>query len=126
MLFDLKRRGEVLLVEDDNEVAALAREMLGALGFGVIHVSGPALALDALAKTPSIDAVFSDIMMPGGISGLDLARDIRRRRPEVRIVLATGYAESAAGMKDGEFSVLLKPYSLEALADALGAETEVK
>jgi hypothetical protein len=42
------------------------------------------------------------------------------------IVLATGYAESAANLKDGEFRLLLKPYSLEALADALGVETETK
>ena len=121
---DIRRRrhGEVLLVEDDDEVAALAREMLGTLGFGVIHVSSPSAALGALANGRAVDAVFSDIMMPGGTNGVDLAREIRRRQPGVPIVLATGYAESAAGMMDGEFRLLLKPYSLEALADALGID----
>ena len=63
------RRGEVLLVEDDHEVAALAREMLGALGFATIHVSSAVAALGALANERAVDAVFSDIMMPGGVSG---------------------------------------------------------
>ena len=120
------RRGEVLLVEDDKEVATLSREMLGALGFSVKQVSSPAAALDALANTRAIDAVLSDIMMPGGMSGLELAREIRRRHPNLAIILATGYADSAASLKDGEFDLLLKPYSLEALAHALGVETESK
>ena len=120
------RRGDVLLVEDDKEVAALAREMLGELGFSVIHVSTSAAALGALANARAVEAVFSDIMMPGGVNGLDLAREIRKRYPRLPIVLATGYAESAANLKDGEFRLLLKPYSLEALADALGVETETK
>jgi PAS domain S-box-containing protein len=123
---DNARRGDVLLVEDDREVAALAREMLGELGFGVIHVATSAAALDALANARTIEAVFSDIMMPGGRSGLDLAREIRKRHPRLPVVLATGYAEAAASLEDGEFRLLLKPYSLEALADALGVETEIK
>ena len=62
--------------------------------------------------------------MPGGTSGLHLAREIRSRNPTLPIVLTTGYAQSGAGMRDGEFRLLLKPYSLEALADALGVRTE--
>ena len=118
------RRGTALLVEDDKEVAALGREMLGLLGFQVIHVSSALAALGALADARSVDVVFSDIMMPGGTSGVELARDIRRRHPGLPIVLATGYAESAAGVGDGEFRVLLKPYSLESLSAALGVEFE--
>ena len=121
-----KRRGDVLLVEDDVEVAALTREMLAALGFNVIHASNPAAALAKFSEASALEAVFSDIMMPGGTSGLHLAREIRGRHPTLPIVLATGYAEAAAGMRDGEFGLLLKPYSLEALANALGVETEWK
>jgi CheY-like chemotaxis protein len=116
------RRGQMLLVEDDKEVSALTREMLGCLGFTVIHVASPEAALGALADGRTIDVVLSDIMMPGGVSGLDLAREIRRRHPDLLIVLTTGYVEAAGGMKDGEFVLLPKPYSLEALADALGVE----
>jgi CheY-like chemotaxis protein len=64
--------------------------------------------------------VLSDIMMPGGVSGLELAREIRRRHAKLPIVLTTGYVEAASGMKDREFNLLPKPYSVEALADALG------
>jgi signal transduction histidine kinase/CheY-like chemotaxis protein len=114
--------GTVLLVEDDREVAALTREMLGGLGLSVIHVTTPAAALGALADGRSVEVVFSDIMMPGGMSGLELGREIRRRHAAVRIVLTTGYADAAAGMKPNEFRVLLKPYSTAALADALQVE----
>jgi len=118
------RRGHVLLVEDDKEVSALTREMLNCLGFHVTHVASPEAALGALANERPIDLVLSDIMMPGGVSGLDLAREIRNRQPHLLVVLTTGYVEAAAGMNDGEFKLLPKPYSLEALADALGVEIE--
>ena len=119
---DGARRGHVLLVEDDQEVSALTREMLNSLGFTVTHVTGAEAALGALANARAVDAVLSDIMMPGGVSGLELAREISRRHPTLPIILTTGYVEAAARMKDGEFHLLLKPYSLEALADALGVE----
>jgi len=116
------RRGHVLLVEDDKEVSALTREMLSSLGFSVTHVASPEAALGALANDRVIDLVLSDIMMPGGVSGLELAREIRRRHQNLPIVLTTGYVESAGGMKDREFALLPKPYSLEALAGALGVD----
>jgi PAS domain S-box-containing protein len=116
-------RGQVLLVEDDAEVAALTREMLSYLGFSVIQAASPDAALGALADGRSVDVVLSDIMMPGGVSGLDLAREIRRRQPNLRIVLTTGYAEAAASM-DSDFQLLLKPYTLEAVAKALGVELQ--
>jgi DNA-binding LytR/AlgR family response regulator len=62
-------------------------------------------------------------MMPGGMSGLELAREIRRRQPGLPIVLTTGYSEATAGMNSAEFRLLLKPYNLEALADALSVES---
>jgi len=117
---DLRHRGQVLLVEDDNEVAALTREMLTCLGFSVVHVASPDAALGALANARSIDIVLSDIMMPGGVSGLDLAREIRRRQPNLPVVLVTGYAEAAVNIADGK--LLLKPYTLESLAEVLNAE----
>ena len=120
-----ERSGLVLLVEDDNEVAALTREMLCTLGFTVIHAASSAAALGALADARSVDFVLSDIMMPGDMSGLDLAREIRRRQPNLPVVLTTGYAEAASGMNVDEFEMLLKPYSAEALADALGVEAKV-
>ena len=117
---DAVRRGHVLLVEDDRDVSALTREMLSALGFAVTHVTSAAAALGALADSRPIDVVLSDIMMPGGMSGVQLAREIRQRRPTLPVLLTTGYVEAASGLEDGEFEVLLKPFSLETLATALG------
>jgi len=114
------RRGHVLLVEDDRDVSALTREMLSSLGFSVTHVSSAAAALGALANSRAVDVVLSDIMMPGGVSGVQLAREIRRRQPHLPILLTTGYVEAASGLESGEFELLLKPFSLEALAAALG------
>jgi PAS domain S-box-containing protein len=119
---DGERRGHVLLVEDDREVSALTRELLTSLGFSVTHVSSAEAALGALANDRPIDVVLSDIMMPGGVSGLQLAREIRQRKPDIPIILTTGYVEAAADMKDGEFRLLSKPFSVETLADALGVE----
>ena len=121
---DASRRGHVLLVEDDREVSALTREMLGCLGFAVTPVASAEAALGALANERDIDFVLSDIMMPGGVNGLDLAREIRRRHANLPIILTTGYIEAAGGLKDGEFQLLPKPYSLEALAEALGVAME--
>jgi CheY-like chemotaxis protein len=119
---DSERRGHVLLVEDDREVSALTKELLSALGFSVTHVASAEAALGALANARQIDQVLSDIMMPGGVSGVQLAREIRRRYPDIPVILTTGYVEAAAEVKDGEFALLLKPFSVEALAEALGVQ----
>jgi len=58
-------------------------------------------------------------MMPGDVSGVNLAREIKLRHPNVRIVLTTGYPEAAAHL-DGQFGLVLKPYTVESLAEALG------
>jgi len=114
------RQRQVLLVEDDHEVAALTRELLNSLGCAVIRVASVDAALGALADARQIDAVLSDVMLPGGMSGLQLAREIRRRHPDLPIFLTTGYVESLSDMRDAEFEVLPKPFTIESLASALG------
>jgi CheY-like chemotaxis protein len=112
----------MLLVEDDKEVSALTCELLISLGFSVTQVASADAALGALANSRQIDFVLSDIMMPGGVSGVQLAREIRRRYPHLPIILTTGYVESATDLQDGEFALLTKPFTLAALAEALGVE----
>ncbi|MDN8618792.1 response regulator [Variovorax ginsengisoli] len=106
-------------MEDDVEVAALTREMLSELGFTIVHAASSTAALGALADARSIDIVLSDVMLPGVMGGLELAREIRRRRPELPIVLTTGNPEATSGAGSGEFAVLVKPYSLDELWQAL-------
>jgi signal transduction histidine kinase/ActR/RegA family two-component response regulator len=117
---DARPMGSVLLVEDDNEVAKLVSEMLDELGFGVVRVASAAAALGALANGRPIDVVFSDVMMPGEMNGVELAREIRARRGQVPILLTSGYAEGARLDADAEgISILPKPYRLDELSAAL-------
>jgi PAS domain S-box-containing protein len=112
--------GSLLLVEDDDEVAALTEEMLSGLGFAVTRAASAAAALGALANQRSVDVVFSDIMMPGGMDGVQLARELKRRRPDLPILLTSGHAEAyeaqagAAGLQ-----ILPKPFQLENLITAM-------
>ena len=112
--------GSVLLVEDDDEVAALTADMLEELGYDVLRASSASAALGALANGRRVDILFSDIMMPGGMNGVDLAREIRNRRQQLPVLLTSGYAEAAK--KDAEavgVRVLPKPYGLDELDEAL-------
>jgi signal transduction histidine kinase/CheY-like chemotaxis protein len=112
--------GAVLLVEDDDEVAALVAEMLQAVGYSVTRAASAAAALGALADARAIDIIFSDVMMPGAMNGIDLAREIRRRRPGLPIVLTSGYADAARQGAEAEGIALLpKPYRIQDLAAAL-------
>nr|WP_313085345.1 ATP-binding protein [Pseudomonas sp.] len=112
--------GNVLLVDDDEEVAALVGEMLVHLGYAVTAAASAAAALGALANGRGIDIVFSDVMMPGGMNGLELAREIRARGFEVPVLLTSGYAEAVRLSAEAEgVQILAKPYRLEELAVAL-------
>ncbi len=112
--------GCVLLVEDDDEVAALVGDMLRELGYRVTRVASAQAALGALADDRALDLVFSDVMMPGTMNGVDLAREIRRRRPEIPVVLTTGFAGAALqGIEAGQIDMLKKPYDVSALDAAL-------
>jgi signal transduction histidine kinase/CheY-like chemotaxis protein len=113
-------RGHVLVVEDDEDVAALVIEMIRQLGFETTRVSSAQAALGALADGRPIDLMFSDVMMPGGMNGLDLAREARRRRPYLPILLTSGYADAAILEAEAQGVPLLpKPYQLQTLATAV-------
>jgi signal transduction histidine kinase len=112
--------GSVLVVEDDDEVAALVAEMLDQLGYSVTRVASAAAALGALANARSVDVLFSDIMMPGGMNGVELAREVRARKPDLPILLTSGYAEAAHRAAEAEgVRILPKPYRVDELAAAL-------
>jgi len=110
--------GRALVVEDDTLVAELAAGMLSELGFEVTVTHSAKEALERLAGGARPKLIFSDIVMPGGISGIELARKVRDRFPELPILLTTGYSEQVAGSHG--FPILQKPYEMEALASALG------
>lgn len=110
----------VLLVEDDANVLALAQDMLKALGYRVLTAMDAAEAIAVLKEHPEVDALFSDVTMPGGVTGIGLARQARRLRPNLRILLTSGFVADAAGAGAG-FAMLDKPFESEGLATALRA-----
>ena len=116
-LSERHRQGRILLVEDNEEVGEFAEILLTELGHQVTRVTSGEKALD-LARGQLFDAVFTDVVMPG-MSGLELAETLERERPELRIVLTTGYSDEIAASGTGGRPVLLKPYRLETLAAAL-------
>jgi PAS domain S-box-containing protein len=118
-------RGEtVLVVEDDERVRRLTALRLKELGYRVLEADHGAAALAALADTPDIDIVFSDLVMPGGISGFDLARRVRERYPGTRVILTSGYSAellNQADVAELDLKVLRKPYRQVELARAFRA-----
>ena len=110
----------VLLLEDNPEVAEITVEMLRGLGNRVETVDRAQIALDRLAAGGApIDVIISDIIMPGGMNGLQFAREVRRRYPDLPVVLVSGYSESLAEAGQ-EFTVIAKPLTQAALAEAIG------
>ena len=121
-----KAKGRILLVEDDETVAALVTDMVIELGYEPTRAATAAGALEALEKDKTLELVFSDMVMPGPMNGLDLAREIGRRRPDLPVVLTTGFSDAAAAATAEGMRLLLKPYRIEALAAELEAVREAK
>jgi signal transduction histidine kinase/CheY-like chemotaxis protein len=117
--------GQVLVVEDDDEVAALTVEMINELGYDTTRVASAEAALGALADKREIDIVFSDVMMPGRMNGVELAQEIRRRRPNLPVLLTSGYAEAATRSATvHQLKIIPKPYGIDELREALAAATQ--
>jgi PAS domain S-box-containing protein len=110
----------VLLVEDDPAVAELALGLFEEAGYTVTTATNAEEALALLRNGAKVDLVFSDIMMPGGMSGADLARVVRREFPGIFVLLATGYADAASAVVQ-EFPLISKPYGREMLMGTLAA-----
>jgi len=109
----------VLVVEDNLEVGAFASDALTELGYAPVLVGTAMEALAELARNPDgFDVVFSDVAMPG-MTGLDLAQEIRRRRLDLPVVLTSGYSHVLSQNGSSGFELLQKPYSIEQLSRVL-------
>ncbi|MGH6665012.1 MAG: ATP-binding protein, partial [Pseudolabrys sp.] len=116
--------GTVLLVEDNADVAEVGASLFRQLGYRVRSVINAQAALAALRLDSDVDLVFSDILMPGGMNGLDLAREIGERFPNIPVLLTTGYSASAQDAVRQGVVVLQKPYDLESLRRNIGEAME--
>jgi CheY-like chemotaxis protein len=115
----LKPGSRVLLVEDNVDVAEAAAAMLESIGCTVKRVGAAEPALRLLDSGETVDLVFTDIVMPGGMDGVELARTLRARYPSLAVLLATGYSDAAQKAAGEGFPILLKPYQLGALEQAI-------
>lgn len=104
----------ILVVDDENDLADLARESLEAQGYRVLTASNGMQALKLLAEEPVIDLLFSDIVMPGGINGYELAKQARTIQPKIKVQLTSGYTANVTEQnidKTFDTKLLAKPYT---------------
>jgi CheY-like chemotaxis protein len=103
-------------------VLEVASETLREAGFRVLSAPDGRAALRLLEEARRIDLLFSDVVMPGGLSGIELARAARRLRPELVVLLASGYpGEALAGQGGDEFTLIGKPYNRASLLQRIAA-----
>ncbi|MDP2333363.1 MAG: response regulator [Reyranella sp.] len=125
-------RKKVLLVDDDEAVRAASVGLLASLGYQVVVASSGAEALDLLTRFDDIDVLFTDVVMPGGMDGGEVAKRARALRPGVKVLFASGYFEGAL-VREGNIAAnahfLVKPYRKKDLArmmdEVLGPEVAV-
>jgi CheY-like chemotaxis protein len=110
---------QALVVEDNDLMAHTMRMMLESLGYTVRYAPTARQALTLLDAGAAIDVAISDIVMPGEMNGLTFARIMRDRRPDVPVVLTTGYSEAAHDAVEEGFPLLVKPFPMEQLKAVL-------
>jgi PAS domain S-box-containing protein len=125
---DPEARETILVVEDDERVRRLTITRLKMIGYQVLEASDGSKALDILQQHHVVDLVFTDLVMPGGISGREVAARARQLKPGIRVLLTSGYAEELVHGEDLEreqLKVLRKPYHqaelVAVLREVLGA-----
>ena len=118
-----QRTGEtILLVEDNPDVRKVTAQRLKNLGYVVVEAASGGRAVEVLSAGASVGLVFSDVVMPGGMSGFELGRWVQANAPAVPVLLTSGFAEDVAraGEAPGsELEILRKPYTGTELARAL-------
>jgi CheY-like chemotaxis protein len=124
---DPHARETILVVEDDERVRHLTIRRLKMIGYQVLEASDGPTALDILRTEEAIDLVFTDLIMPGGLSGREVAIRARQMKPGIKVLLTSGYAEELVHGDDlqrEQLKVLRKPYQqadlVAALREALG------
>ena len=85
----------ILVVEDDNSLRAYTTESLRELGYRVLEAASAAEALEVLGNDRHVDLLFTDVVMPGGTNGRQLADEASRRQPKLKVLFTTGYTRNA-------------------------------
>jgi len=112
----------ILVVEDDDDVRAYTKEILRELGYGILEAATAHAALRLLEQHAEIDLLFTDVGLPGGMNGRQLADEARKRRPDLKILFTTGYARNAIvheGRLDPGVQLVTKPFTYAAVGAKL-------
>jgi len=117
----------ILVVEDDDALRNFTTESLRELGYRVLEAASGAAALQILGNNNDVDLLFTDVVMPGGVNGRQLADDTARRRPMLKVLFTTGYTRNAIvhhGRLDPGIHLLSKPFSFQELAARVRARLD--
>lgn len=109
----------IFVVEDDPDVRAYVVTALGILGYRVMEAEDGPSALAMLEEMPPIDLLLTDMVLPRGMNGRQVADEVQKRRPRVKGLFTSGYTENAIvhhGRLDEDAKLLTKPYTRETLA----------
>ena len=115
----------ILLVDDETDLRELSEEMLVDLGYKVLTAGNGSQAMALLAQAARIDLLISDVIMPGGINGYELAEHATNNNPALKVLLISGYTENIAtseSQKKFSYNLLPKPYSQSDLAQKVRTE----
>lgn len=118
---DRRRAAKTILVVDDTQdVRELASSFLSSSGYRILSASSGEAAIDLLAKEP-VNLVFTDVIMPGGMNGLQLLHHVQQHYPRTAVLAATGYMDELPDRKNltGEVEILVKPYKLDTLLEKI-------
>jgi PAS domain S-box-containing protein len=123
----------ILIVDDDEAVRMLVTEVLQELGYGAIEAADGTSGLNVLQSNARIDLLITDVGLPGGMNGRQIADAARVRRPGLKVLFITGYAENAVvrnGYLEAGMQIMIKPFTMEALAariqDVIACERAAK
>ncbi|MDY0961336.1 response regulator [Massilia sp. CFBP9026] len=118
-----QRRCRILVVEDNDDVRELAQSMLEMAGYDVLSAPSGERALGLLESGEQADLLFTDVIMPGGMNGLELIERVHAKRPGLPVLVTTGYMDELPdrGKPSGTLDVLSKPYQHQDLLDRVGA-----
>jgi PAS domain S-box-containing protein len=118
------RKLKILMVEDDENILEVVEETLGDMGFDVVTARRGAEALGILQQQSDIDVLFTDVAMPGNLSGIELARHAREMHPHLMILLASGYASSSLPDLPARCEFVSKPYRVTDLSRKFAEMTQ--
>jgi len=112
----------VLVVDDEPLIRMYAVDVLEDAGFSVVEAANAEEALAQLSRHPEITVLFTDINMPGELDGLDLAREVHRRRPHVQLIIASGKMRPSCEEIPDDGRFFIKPYDGLAIAKLIESQ----